>query len=169
MNYADPYQAYIQGSVLSTDPARLVVKLYERAIESVEKARQCLHNGDIWGRGQAINKSVHILGELLASLDFERGGTIAVSLQKLYFYMQSRLSEAHVKKAEAPMNEVEGLLKNLLEAWYVVADKNSARFETPKEAPAAWAQAAGDQFADLAYSGYYFEPVESTSGRAATF
>src|SRR6185312_5160994 len=98
--YSDPYQAYAEGNLLNSDPIRLVISLYEGAIKSAEQTRQCLKTGDIWGRSRSITKAVQILSELMISLDHEKGGEVSQNLKRLYSYMQSRLLEAHAKKAE---------------------------------------------------------------------
>ena len=87
----NPYQAYEEGSVSSQHPMRLVVALYEGALEAARNAEACLGNGDILGRSKAVNKALRILTELLVSLDYEKGGEISLSLKRLYGYMQTRL------------------------------------------------------------------------------
>ncbi|MGH9581774.1 MAG: flagellar export chaperone FliS [Bryobacteraceae bacterium] len=124
-NYDDPYRAYVEGSVFSSDPVRLVVALYEGAIECTRQSRRCLETGDIWGRAQAVSKAVNILTELIASLDHKKGGEISVNLAGLYNYMQRKLMEGHAGKSAAAFEEVEKLLQTLLHAWYVAAEQKS--------------------------------------------
>ncbi len=116
----DPYQTYIDNRVVGSNPLQLVVAMYERAIECTQEARSCLESGDVRGRARAISKSVNILAELIASLNAEVGSAIGQNLDRLYHYMQRRLQEAHLKKSSHALTEVEGLLKNLLTAWYKV-------------------------------------------------
>ena len=58
-----------------------------------------------------------MIGELQAALDFNKGGEIAVSLNKLYSYMMNRLSIANSKQDSSPVNEVLALLSTLQSAW----------------------------------------------------
>ena len=116
----DPYQTYIDNSVIGSNPVQLVIAMYEKAIESTQQARSCLESGDVWSRSKAISKSVNILAELIASLNTEVSSEVGRNLDRLYHYMQRRLQEAHLKKSPEPLTEVEGLLKNLLSAWYTV-------------------------------------------------
>ena len=122
MSYSDPYQAYAEGNVYSGNPLRLVVALYEGAIECIRQAKQCLLEQDIWGRTKAINKAIRILAQLLVSLDHEKGEEISENLNRLYGYMQSKLLEAHAKQTLAPMEETERLLVTLLEGWLGAAE-----------------------------------------------
>jgi flagellar secretion chaperone FliS len=116
----DLYQTYINNGVVGSSPVQLVVAMYEKAIACTQQARSCLESGDVWGRAKAISRAVSILTELIASLDPEVGGELGPNLDRLYHYMQRRLQEAHIKKSAEPLTEVEGLLKNLLTAWYTV-------------------------------------------------
>lgn len=117
----DPYGAYAQNTLVGSSPVQLVVAMYETAIKRTQEARACLASGDIWGRARAISRAVMILSELIASLNPEVGREIARNLDRLYRYMQRRLEEAHVRKSEDPLVEVERLLSDLLTAWRRVA------------------------------------------------
>jgi flagellar secretion chaperone FliS len=162
------YQAYEEGSVASEQPMRLVVALYEGALEAAQSAGRCLENGDILGRSKAVNKALRILTELLVSLDYEKGGEISLSLKRLYGYMQTRLLEAHARQSAAPLREVEKLLTTLIEGWRGAsnglphtADVNQ---EIAKPACAPELETAG-----MPYAAYWSEPLETRSGAAFSF
>lgn len=171
----NPYQAYAQGSVLSSSPLKLVTMSYEKTIECIRQAKSFLETGDVLGRSRVITKSVEILTELMISLDMEKGGDVAVNLKRLYSYMQQRLLEAHTKKSSAFLTEVEGLLSNLLEAWYTVAEKNSsevssaATYSADYTAYPAPSIVEEDDMMRVSYAGYYSEPMNSYSGLALSF
>jgi flagellar protein FliS len=165
--HTDPYQTYLEGS-LSSNPVRLVVALYEGAIDSVRRARTCFDQGDIWGRGQAVSRAVNILAELISSLDHNNGGELSENLKRLYDYMQRRLLEAHASKTKEPFDEVEKLLSDLLSAWVVVAQQSAApQVVQERESPVSNAPAQPEE--PLTYAGYLYEPVESFSRAAFTF
>lgn len=168
MTHTDPYQTYIEGSFLGENPIRLVVALYEAAIDSVRRARTCFEQGDIWGRGQAVSRAVNILAELIASLDHNKGGELSGNLKRLYDYMQRRLLEAHATKAKEPFDEVEKLLSDLLSAWVVVAEQSAAP-QVMQETEALVPSAPVEPEESLTYAGYLYEPVESFSRAAFTF
>lgn len=117
MNIENPYQAYLEGSVLSENPMSLVVKLYDGAVAALRRAQTCLETGDVMGRGKAVNQTINILMELLTSLDFERGGEVSKNLRELYCYLQARVLDGHIKKAIGPFQEAETLLVTLLDGW----------------------------------------------------
>lgn len=165
MMYTDPYQTYIEGSFSSSNPVRLVIALYEGAIDAVRRARTCFEQGDIWGRGQAVSRAVNILAELIASLDDSKGGELSGNLKRLYDYMQRRLLEAHAQKAKEPFDEVEKLLTDLLEAWTVVAEQSAAPQAVEEVVP----YTSAEPEEPLPYGGYLYEPAESLSRAAFTF
>ncbi len=167
MNYSDPYQAYAEGSLLNSDPVRLVISLYEGAIKSAQQARQCLSTGDIWGRSRSITKAVEILTELLLSLDHEKGGEMSQNLKRLYSYMQCKLLEAHAKRAEEPIAEVEQLLNTLLQGWYAVAESKK-QSDSLVEMPAHRSLPGRDESEGPAYGGY-FNPASTPSELSFTF
>ncbi len=171
MVQSDLYQAYTEGSVVGSNPVRLVTMLYEGAIGSCQQIEQCFENGDIWARSKAVTKAVTILTELLVSLDHEKGGEIAANLKRLYSYMQCRLLEAHGKRDRAAAQEVERLLTDLLEAWQVV-EQERARGEGSAMASAGCASPDCPEVAPaelLPYGGYFGEMAGSALGDAFSF
>jgi flagellar protein FliS len=111
------YQNYFEDEVLSADPVRLVQLLYRGAIDSIERARRCLAEGDIRGRSRAITKCHKILVELSTALDHSRGAEVSRGLAELYDYMMRRLIQANATQTDAPLAEIERLLLTLEEAW----------------------------------------------------
>lgn len=170
-NYDDPYRAYTEGSLVSSDPLRLVVALYEGAVASVRDCRRCLESGDIWGRAKAVSKAVNILIELTASLDQKKGGEISVNLARLYNYMQRKLMEGHAQRSAAAFSEVENLLSTLLEGWSSAAKRQSRgmlqpALLAPGPEPAGGATSAPPH---EAYSGYFAEAGERIPELALLF
>ncbi|HEY3938964.1 MAG TPA: flagellar export chaperone FliS [Bryobacteraceae bacterium] len=170
LNGGNPYHAYAEGAVGGTSPLRLVIALYEGAQDATRRATGCLAAGDIWGRSKAINKTVAILSELLASLDLERGGEIAQNLRRLYSYMQTRLLEAHARATAAPLTEVDRLLGNLLEGWHRAearqAGETAAQAGPGCQALATMAGRGDEPFEERPYAAYFSEAPEAWSGTA---
>lgn len=161
----DPYHAYLDNNVASGNPVGLVTALYEGAIKAVQEARHCLEAGDIWGRSKAISKAVDILTELILSLDHEKGGDLSARLKELYGYMQHRLLGAHATQEDEPMAEVVGLLTNLLDGWYKVAEKLAQDASEGTRVAHESEDASHDERADVPAMpyGYDFAPVGAGS------
>ena len=173
MSEKNPYQAYLEDSLATQDPMRLVLALYEGALEAARQARACIEARDIWGRSKAINKGIAILTELLVSLDYEKGGAISLNLKRLYSYMQTRLLEAHARQAAEPLSEVEKLLGTLIEGW------RGAKLDHPKlDHPVAHPIAVVERYEStsalksetFAYGAYWSDAAEpALSGTAVSF
>ncbi len=110
-------ERYLEAEVLNADPVKLVAILFRAAGDSVAAARRHLQNGEIRERSRRITKASEILNQLMFSLDHSNGGDLSRSLVELYAYMQTRLIEANARQTDAPLAEVEDLLKVLAEGW----------------------------------------------------
>ena len=128
---------YLEDRVMSASPVELIRMLYDGAIESVERARLSLREGDIPGRARAVTKAAEIVGELAQALRQPEGGSaeIEMNLRRLYDYVLARLSEGNASQTDAPFAEAGRVLSTLLEAWREVAD--------PPATPAGRSAAAG--------------------------
>jgi flagellar protein FliS len=111
---------YLENRVLTADPLELVHILYEHTLTMVQDARQHLAAGDIPGRGKAISRALAAVEELDGSLDRHAGGSLSRNLAGLYQYMRLRLLTANIQQQDAPLAEVEKLLRTLDEAWSAI-------------------------------------------------
>ena len=108
----------LETGVVAASPHQLIIMLYEGAELAVRMAIKHMKEGDLTKKSAAISKaSSIILDGLRAALDPKQGGEIAQRLGALYDYMNNRLMLAHVKNETAPLEEVQGLLRELHGAW----------------------------------------------------
>jgi flagellar secretion chaperone FliS len=115
-------RAYQSQSILTASPGQLVLLLFDGALRFMHQARASFAlPEDSPKRLETINTSIlraqSILNELRANLNHEAGGEIATNLDRLYDYYLRRLFEANLRKQEAPLIEVEGLLRTLRDGW----------------------------------------------------
>jgi flagellar protein FliS len=119
VNSHDPVNAYKEIQIKTANQIRLIVMLYDGAIRHVNLAIDAF--GDGHRRYDAINKHLiaaqDILSELMASLDFDKGGVLAKNLFSLYSFMNRRLLDGNLQKDPAPLAEVKKMLGDLREAW----------------------------------------------------
>jgi flagellar protein FliS len=86
----------------------------------VAGARRHLAEGNIAARGHSISRAIAAIEELDSSLDRQSGGSLARNLAALYQYMRTRLLTANIRQEDAPLAEVESLLRTLGEAWNAI-------------------------------------------------
>jgi len=121
----NPVMAYrrvgLESDVASANPHRLVHLLYDGALQSVRTARSQMESGQLAAKGMAISKAIRIVDEgLKASLDPARGGDLAARLAALYDYIERRLLDAGSLNDPRALEEVEGLLATLRDAWAAI-------------------------------------------------
>jgi flagellar protein FliS len=109
------------SSVADEDPQRLILMLYDGALERIASARGCMSNGLVTEKIQLINRALAIVGELRGTLDLVRGGAIATHLDDLYEYIARRLVEANAGNRPELLDEVSSLLRELRSAWGALA------------------------------------------------
>lgn len=108
---------YRQTEVQSRTPVELVVMLYDGALRFIDVARSSIERNDIKARSTAVSRALDIISELRSTLDHEKGGDLAESLERLYAYITGRLVDASVKRDARPLEEATALLTTLREAW----------------------------------------------------
>jgi flagellar protein FliS len=122
--------AYLEHSIQTASPARLVLALYDGAIGSVERAAEALAPSEAGGAvrleaayatetaHRELVKAQNILSELRYSLDHERGGAIAANLDSLYTWCLARLLDANMGKDPSGLPHVQKVLGDLRDAWF---------------------------------------------------
>ena len=122
--YAANYSAnqYRVNSV-NTSPEQLVVMCYDGMIRFLGFAEQAIADKDIRAKIKNINKTLAIVDELQSTLDFERGGDIAVNLDRLYNYFSSQLMRASMDNDQKILGQIKSMMNDLRESWAVVASE----------------------------------------------
>ena len=109
----------IESAVASADRHELVTLLFRALIGALAGAEVHYQHENKDQVRQYVTKACRILAGLQGSLDYERGGDIAVNLGQLYGYSIRKLFAANVNLDTAPDNiaEVKSLLEPIAEAW----------------------------------------------------
>ncbi|MEP0814237.1 MAG: flagellar export chaperone FliS [bacterium] len=132
-----PLGAYAESRILTAEPERLVLMMYEGALRFLRMARAAALEGRVEDCHNSILRAYAIIAELMATLDRERGGEIAANLERSYEFMLYRLREADIEKDPRLIESVEKLLEPLAEAWETAFFKSkgtgAARLAASKE------------------------------------
>ncbi len=116
----------VETGVLAATPVKLIVMLYDGAISACHSAIGYMQQKDIEKKSAMLSKAIMIIESgLRLSLDKKAGGNIAESLDALYSYMSSRLTQANIRNQPELVQEVIKLLNELKAAWEAI-DQNKA-------------------------------------------
>jgi flagellar secretion chaperone FliS len=115
MSLSNPYQAYQNNQVLFAKGEELTLLLYKGAIKFIEQAKLALEKNDLPRVNNRIIKAQNIISELMVTLNMDI--EISKSLLLLYDYIKQRLIDANLKKDADILNEVQGMLAELLGTW----------------------------------------------------
>ncbi|MGV6481058.1 flagellar export chaperone FliS [Pantoea agglomerans] len=115
----------VESAVMSASQQQLVVMLFDGALSALIRARLFMQDGNITGKGNSISKAINIIeAGLKEGLTENRGDELADNLLDLYNYMTRRLLHANLNNDVAAVEEVEGLLRNIADAWKEVVQSN---------------------------------------------
>jgi flagellar secretion chaperone FliS len=125
--------SYQQQALAGATGVELVVALYDGLIRFLYRAMQCVEENDVHGRRVAVKKALDILMYLQARLRPDVGGTVAASLADFYSTMFTMTLEASHLESKEQFQEVIALVRNVREAWVVVARDPEAGRVLPRE------------------------------------
>ena len=136
----DARSSYREASVRGASPVRLVISLYEQAIEDLRRAVIAMETGAIETRTREINHALKVIAQLQGSLDMEHGGEVARNLAKFYGLLRSALTEAQMKQSARILEQQISQLVVVHEAWLEV-ERATANANPPSRGPTSLAPA----------------------------
>lgn len=110
------YSTYTQNNVGVESPEKLIQMMYEGILRFNMQANRSIKEKDIERRTYWINRSNAVIIELIAILDYAQGD-VAHYLAGLYQYQLLLLIEANIYNSSEKLDEVNQVMKGLLEAW----------------------------------------------------
>jgi len=118
--------SYREAAAQGASPVRLVICLYEQAIEDLHRALVALHHKDIGERTRSVNHAITVIGYLQSTLNMEHGGAVAKNLEHFYNVIRARLIDAQCMQSAAIVEQQISLLMQVHEAWLEVERASSA-------------------------------------------
>ncbi len=121
MSYSPTVNKYRETEILSAAPERLLVITFDGLVASLTRARvgAAMSQQDVLL--PALDKARAILGELLATLDFQRGGAIARQLSAIYVYQLGELQLMGVKPDAAKLERLLRQARELRDAFAAIS------------------------------------------------
>jgi flagellar secretion chaperone FliS len=111
---------YFENQVLSASQDKLLIMLFEGAINFLKRINYIDFEKDIEIRNYNINKATAIINELQCTLNMEYED-ISQPLYLLYDYMRNRLLEGNMNKKKEYIDEVISMLIELKESFQTVS------------------------------------------------
>lgn len=107
-----------QTAEISTIPQRdLLVRLYQGAERFLAHARDAMYKNQPDVAHAQCQKAKAIFSELVATLDFEAGGPVALQLRELYLYLIMKTVESNLRKDPALIDQILPVVATLRQAW----------------------------------------------------
>ena len=135
------YSAYREIGVKTASQGKLIVMLYQAAVNNLEEAANMIDKDgkieacNIERFGSLIQKTEDIITELQMSLNMDMG-EIAQSLMSLYVYFNKQLMIANFKHDKKMLNFICKEMKELKGSWEIAANSNAnTQTQIPADRP----------------------------------
>jgi flagellar protein FliS len=117
---SNAHAAYLDASIATASPARLLVMLFDRLVLDVQRGLEAQRQGDAQDTHRNLTHAQDIIMELQCSLRPEefKGG---YELSALYGFLHRQLVMANVHKDASITDEVLTLVTDLCETWRAAA------------------------------------------------
>jgi flagellar protein FliS len=107
---------YLQDSINTATPGKLLVMLYDRLVMDLVQGEESLRAGDREQAHERITHAQEIILELRATLDLEAWSG-AAGLAGLYGFLLTELIQANIKRDADKVATCRGLVEPLRDAW----------------------------------------------------
>jgi flagellar secretion chaperone FliS len=113
---AAPTSAYKESAVLTAPPEQLVLMLYDGIHRFLFQATVAMRGGDYVMTNKKLQRAEAIIDELIATLDHS-AGDLSNRLNAIYLYSRRTLGESRIEKSPEKIEHVQGLIRELRDAW----------------------------------------------------
>ncbi len=114
---------YLQNLVENANPIRMVIMLYDKAINSISDAIDAINEGlednieNLKRKVESLSKATDILIVLQASLNKKEGKEIAENLDEIYEILINEIIGANINNDVETLEKVKSVLEDLRDAW----------------------------------------------------
>ncbi len=120
----NPYlKAYTSLDSEPSSKEELLVEVYERLLEKLRLAILAIKEGNVKQKAEILSKVTDVIVILKTSLDMEKGGEIAKSLDAVYAFCLDRLLRANAHNDSKSLEEVIEVLTPVYEGFKEVVQK----------------------------------------------
>jgi len=126
---AASYDAYKKINVETASQGKLIVMLFNGAIQRAEEARRRLGKQDMEAVHNNLVRAQDIIAEIRGALNMN-AGDIAQNLDRIYEYFQHLLVQANIRKDPAPIQQCIDMMSSIRDTWQALFD-DLAKQERP--------------------------------------
>jgi flagellar protein FliS len=109
------------GNLAEASPYQVIQLMLDALLSRIAEATGHIERGEVAAKGEKIGKALGIIEGLLLGLDKERGGDIALNLERLYDYASRTLLKANLENRVDLLKEVSSLLREIKLGWEGIA------------------------------------------------
>jgi flagellar protein FliS len=109
------------GNLADASPYQVIQLMLDALLSRIAEATGHIERGEVAAKGEKIGKALGIIEGLLLGLDKERGGDIALNLERLYDYASRTLLKANLENRVDLLKEVSSLLREIKLGWDGIA------------------------------------------------
>jgi flagellar protein FliS len=120
MVMAHPSDIYQRTAIETAEPLNLIVLCYDAAICDLKEARELHERREMNEAYRKIRHAQDIITELLVGLDYERGGNIAVNLNRLYNFILRQLIGVNSREDTSTYGHLIKILSELKDGWETI-------------------------------------------------
>jgi flagellar protein FliS len=125
MSYSNHAAAYRHREVAAATPGRLLLMVYDHVLANFARATVAHNNKLVEARIEAVAKARDGISELIAALDMEKGGAIAVQLNALYTFALTELVDAGRNFDERKIARIANIIRELRDAFAVIVENTA--------------------------------------------
>jgi len=124
---------YQEQALAGATGVDLILALYDGEVRFLYRAIRAVEEGDVMERRFAVKRALDILMYLQARLRPDIGGAPAIALSDFYAAMFKMTLEASARVSKEEFLKVIACVRNVREAWVVVAQDPAANRALPRE------------------------------------
>lgn len=109
------------GNLAEASPYQVIQLMLDALLSRIAEATGHIERGEVAAKGEKIGKALSIIEGLLLGLDKERGGDIALNLERLYDYVSRTLLKANLENRVDLLKEASSLLREIKLGWDGIA------------------------------------------------
>ena len=109
------------GKLAEASPYQVVQLMLDAVLGRVAEATGHIERGETQAKGEKIGKALGIIEALVLGLDTQRGGELALNLERLYDYVARTLLKANLENRADLLKEVSSLLREIKLGWDGIA------------------------------------------------